>query len=259
MERFEVMVVTTFGREMTNGNGRRSSGRAADPGLCRLVGLMAAVALAVAAGDARANAASMIKGPLPPPDAAVASVGDVQAYQIAPADTLQIEVFNVDSLNRQVQVDSSGRIDFPLIGGVVAARKTAPQLAAEIAGRLQEKYLQSPRVTVFVKQSATRRFTVEGAVKSPGVFDWGDRVTLLQAMAQAKGAEPSARVDKVLIFRTVQQKRVAGVYNLEDIRSGKVDDPDVYPDDVIVVADSKAQRAFQRLLSATPLFYFMPH
>jgi polysaccharide export outer membrane protein len=176
---------------------------------------------------------------------------------IAPSDTLQIEVFNVDAMNRTVQVDATGRVDLPLIGGVQAADRTASGLAKEIAQRLGDKYLQNPKVTVFVKSSATRRFTIEGAVKEPGVFEWQERTTLMQVIAKAKGADPSARIDRIMVFRKISNQRVAGIFNLTQIREGKVDDPEIYPDDLVVVSDSASARWWRAILGASPLYMIL--
>src|SRR3569833_2590681 len=44
-------------------------------------------------------------------------------YKIGPQDTLEIDVFQLNDLNRTVQVDSSGQILLPLLGQEPAAGK----------------------------------------------------------------------------------------------------------------------------------------
>ncbi len=43
---------------------------------------------------------------------------------LSPNDLLEINVFQVDNLNRTVQIDASGQISLPLIGTIKAAGKT---------------------------------------------------------------------------------------------------------------------------------------
>ncbi len=43
---------------------------------------------------------------------------------LAPNDVLEISIFQADTLNRTVQVDSAGRISMPLIGVIQAAGKS---------------------------------------------------------------------------------------------------------------------------------------
>lgn len=68
---------------------------------------------------------------------------------LSPNDLLEINVFQVDNLNRTVQIDAGGQISLPLIGTVKAAGKTVRQLEKEIETAYGAKYLQSPDVTVF--------------------------------------------------------------------------------------------------------------
>ncbi|PVE49742.1 polysaccharide export protein, partial [Sphingomonas sp. TPD3009] len=39
---------------------------------------------------------------------------------IGPLDTIQVDVFNVPELSREMQVDASGRISMPLVGTIDA-------------------------------------------------------------------------------------------------------------------------------------------
>jgi polysaccharide export outer membrane protein len=190
---------------------------------------------------------------LPPPDPVGNSVSPQDEYRIGPLDTLEITVFGVDNLKRTLQVDAAGQINFPLIGAVPASPKTPLQLSDELAQRLGQKYLQSPQVTVFVTKSMSQKFTVEGAVKESGVFDLYGRTTLLQAIAMARGVEDNATLRKVVVFRVIERRRVAAVINLSDVRSGKVEDPQIYAGDIIVVPSSSSDRILRRIIGVTPL------
>jgi len=78
-------------------------------------------------------------------------------------------------------------------------------------------------------------------------------VTLMRAVAAAKGLNEYARLDDVVIFRTVQGERMAALYNLGAIRRGLYADPRIYADDVVIVGDSEARRRFQQFIQALPL------
>ena len=190
---------------------------------------------------------------LPAPDPAAEAAVQQQDYRIGPLDTLEISVFQVDNLKQSIQVDAAGQIDFPLIGLVTAVPKTPRQLADEISAKLGERYLQSPQVNVFVRQSVSQRFTVEGSVKNPGVFPIVGRMTLLQAIATAQGVDNVANVKAVVVFRTIKQQRLAATVNLNEIRAGRFGDPQIYAGDIIVVSVSKSRRALQDIVGMTPL------
>lgn len=188
---------------------------------------------------------------LAPPDPA--SVQPMREYVVGPLDTLEVSVFQVDDLNRTVQVDSQGRIDLPLVGAISAAGSTTAQIQAVIADRLSEKYLQSPQVSVRVKESISQQVTVEGAVTRPGVFPVSGRTTLLQAIALAQGPKPEANEKQVAIFRTINNRRAAAVFDLTAIRQGKAEDPEVYGNDVVVVERSGAKSFLNELRGIAPI------
>jgi len=175
-------------------------------------------------------------------------------YRIGPLDTLEIRVLNVDELNQTTQVSATGTIVFPLIGQITAASKTPNDLAKEISGALSTRFVKNAQVSIFVKQAISQKFTVEGAVNLPGIFDLVGDLTLLQAIATARGVQDTADVRNIVVFRTVEAKRRAAVVNLADVRKGKATDPRILPGDIIVVADSGSQRAWRRIIGATPLF-----
>lgn len=228
------------------------------------LGLAAAAVMAAPGGPAAAkgpdldsSATTLSATELPKPDAVAEAVDQEQDYEIGPFDILDVAVFQVEMLSKTLQVDGAGHIEYPMIGEITAAGKTPKQLGEEIAANLDKTYLRSPQVTVYVRDSASQRFTVEGAVKTAGVFPLKGRMTLLRAIATAQGVDQDAKLRNVVIFRTVNQKRMAGVVNLGDVRTGKVNDPQVYAGDVIVVPMSGTRKAFRDLISATPLLFFL--
>lgn len=172
---------------------------------------------------------------------------------IGPLDTISIDVFNVPDLSREVQVDQGGSISLPLIGVLDARGKTSVELAHAIENALRLKYVRDPAVTVNVKSSVSQVVTVDGQVTEPGLYPVTNQMTLGRAIASAKGVSEFAKLDDVVILRTVNGQRMAGLYNLTAIRRGLYVDPAVYPNDVIVVGDSPARRIFKDFVSVTPL------
>jgi polysaccharide export outer membrane protein len=63
-----------------------------------------------------------------------------------------------------------------------------------------------------------------------------------------------ARLQDVVIFRTVGEQQMAALYNLSAVRRGAYPDPEIFAGDVIVVGDSPARRLFRDVLQASPLF-----
>ena len=173
-------------------------------------------------------------------------------YKIGQQDILDISVFKVSDLNRTVQVSESGTINYPLIGDVPAAGRTPTEMEQFLTAKLGAKYLQSPQVTVTVKEYNSQRVTVEGAVKKPGVYPLRAKTTLLQMVAITDGLTEVAESDLVL-FRQTNGKRTATRYDVDELRAGRIEDPVLLAGDVIVANASGAKTAFQNVLKALPL------
>jgi polysaccharide export outer membrane protein len=172
---------------------------------------------------------------------------------IGPLDTIQVDVFNVPDLSREMQVDASGRIAMPLVGTVDARGKTAQELAAAVETALRGRYVRNPEVTVNIKTSVSQVVTIDGQVVEPGLYPVTNQMTLLRAIASAKGMNEFARTEEVVILRTVEGRKMAGLYDIEAIRRGAYDDPPIYANDVIVVGDSPQRRLFRDFVSVAPL------
>lgn len=190
---------------------------------------------------------------LPAPDRSDL-VSETRPYLIGPFDKLIIDVFGIDELSKkEVQTDASGRISFPLAGIVEAAGRTPAEVEEEIEGRLRNRYVRDPQVTVNLKETVSQVITVDGQVKEPGLYPVIGKMTLMRAVATAKGTAEFAKLDDVVIFRTVKGQDLAALYNLAAIRRGNYADPEVFANDVVIVGDSKARRLFKDALQIVPL------
>jgi polysaccharide biosynthesis/export protein len=174
-------------------------------------------------------------------------------YKIAPLDVVEVSVFGVKDLDRTVQVSSSGMISLPLVKQVRAGGRTQAQLERDIAAKLEATYLQSPQVSVFVKEYNSQRVTVDGAVKKPGIFPITGSVSLLQAIALSEGLNELADPSGILLFRTVDDKRMAARFDLKAIRSGKVQDPLLQAGDIVMVDQSAARTTLNDVKNVLPL------
>ena len=188
---------------------------------------------------------------LPPPDRNDLTASDRPSL-IGPLDTIQIDVFNVPEFNREIQVDSSGRISMPLVGTIDASGKTAGELASAIASALRGRYVRNPDVTVNIKSSISQVVTMDGDLVEPGLYPVTNQMTLLRAIASAKGLAQFARSEDVVILRTVGGQKMAGLYNIDEIRRGSYDDPAIYANDVVVVGDSPQRRLIRDLIQIAP-------
>ncbi|HVU30246.1 MAG TPA: polysaccharide biosynthesis/export family protein [Sphingomicrobium sp.] len=201
--------------------------------------------------DSSSTAVSVVQQ-LPAPDVTT-DAQDFTNYQIGPMDELVVDVFGAPDLKRDGQVDSAGNISLPLVGNISVGGKTPAEASHAIAEALRGKYLKDPQVTITIAKVNPRTVTVDGAVSQPGVYPVTGRMTLQEAIASARGAANVANLDNVVIFRTVNNQKMAALFSLRQIRSGHMNDPQIYGNDVVVVGED-AMRRFLRDFTIFPRF-----
>ena len=210
---------------------------------CLLAGLALPLSATAAGADNEAAVPAAAASVAAPADPLKEIVDD---YRIGPSDLLEVSVFQVPELSRTVRVNSRGGLTLPLIGEIQAGGLTGQQLEARIAQRLQEKYLQDPQVSVFIKEFVSQRVTVSGEVNKAGVFPISGRTTLMQAIAMAGGLGKFGDENDVKVFRDRRDgSREVLEYDLEAILQGQAEDPVVTTSDVIVVGKANGRAAFK--------------
>jgi polysaccharide biosynthesis/export protein len=215
-------------------------------------GLLVVAALAVAGCAGRGGSVPYEPTGFTAPDLQSQPVANA-SYPIGALDTVTVNVFGVESLSGDYKVDTQGKIDYPLLGSVQAQGRTTQELREQMAAALSQKYLQSPNIQVAVKERAEQTITVDGSVRNPGQFIVKGPTTLLQAVAMAKGTSEDANPSRVVVFRTIRGEKLAGAFDLQDIRRAKSEDPIIYGNDIIIVDGSRARQMYRDLLSTLPI------
>jgi polysaccharide export outer membrane protein len=140
----------------------------------------------------------------PPTSEPPSAVADNAAYVVGPGDTLSVFVYRSPELSvPDLPVRPDGRISVPLIEDIVAAGKTATQLAREIESRLK-KYVKDPSVTVIVRGFVgplDRQVKVIGEATEPVALPYRDHMTVLDVMIATKGLTKFAAGNSAIIVR----------------------------------------------------------
>src|SRR5713226_5458711 len=128
-------------------------------------------------------------------------------YVIGNGDVLNVDVFDVKELSREVRVSQTGSIGIPLIPvRLHVAGLTEVQAEQKIAEVLEANGLVShPEVSVSVKERKSKPVTVVGAVGHPMVYQADRPVTLLEVLAEAGGVANDAG-DTVIVTRPVKEQ-----------------------------------------------------
>lgn len=185
----------------------------------------------------------------------------IEQGAIQPGDRLYIRVLGEPDLTSdQYWVDGSGKLQLPLAGELQAGGRTISQVQQEITDRLGARYVRDPAVAVSIVQHAQNSVTVEGEVQKAGRFEAAPGLTLIGAMALAQSTTRDAKLGEVIVFRTVDNKRMAARFDLTDIRKGRAPDPQIIAGDTIVVGRSAIKGGWHEFLQAAPafsIFYYL--
>lgn len=180
---------------------------------------------------------------------------ETQPYRIGPDDTLSINTFFEPELSvASIKVDRSGQIAVPAIGSMIVENLTPGELAGKIENSYRGRLLVNPQVSVAVINSAARKVTVTGQVNQPGVYDVRAATTLLEALALARGESEIARLDEVVIFRSIDGQRMAARFDVSAIRNGAAADPRILENDLVVVGYSAAKGIWRDVRQSLPFF-----
>ncbi|MGD0929526.1 MAG: polysaccharide biosynthesis/export family protein [Candidatus Korobacteraceae bacterium] len=169
----------------------------------------------------------------PAGQASTSDAATVDALLLDVGDLLDVRVFDTPELSEKLRVDDRGEIVLP-VGGVVSVKGlTAEQAQTAIEQRFRRNHiLHDPHVEVFVLEYATQGVTVAGEVKTPGVYPWVAKQTVLGFISVAGGVTASA--SKTVTVSRKQREQVI-TFQLNNSPQGNGGDIDVQPGDRILV------------------------
>jgi polysaccharide biosynthesis/export protein len=126
-------------------------------------------------------------------------------YVIGNGDVIDVDVFDVKELSREIRVSQTGTIGLPLVPvRLHVAGLTEVQTEQKIAEVLEANGLVShPQVSVSVKERKSKPITVVGAVSHSMVYQADRPVTILEILAEAGGIANDAG-DTVIVTRPMQ-------------------------------------------------------
>lgn len=117
------------------------------------------------------------------------STNDVSGneYIIGPFDTLDIQVWNQQELNRTIELDQEAALTFPLIGKIFAKGLSISELEQLIEKKLADGFLDNPKVTVSVKEYKSQKVHIFGEVNKPGSYSIKGKTHILEVISEAGG------------------------------------------------------------------------
>ena len=116
--------------------------------------------------------------------------------------------------------------------------------------------MENPQLTVFIAEYMSQRVTVEGAVREPGIFSLTGRTSLLQMIALSKGLDAMANPAGIVVYRELEGRRYAAAFDIREIRAGRMVDPELLGNDIVVVDFSGARSNMRDFLMTLPMLAF---
>jgi len=138
-------------------------------------------------------------------------------YRVGPKDLLEIKVFGIDELNQTVRVSEEGKISLPLLGEIEVEGLTQNGLVLKLEELLKEKYLQDPKVSIFIREYQSKRVSVLGAIRTPGPIEILGRQTLLQVISEAGGLTNEAGSDIIVIRQLADGSSTSLKISIDDL------------------------------------------
>ncbi len=173
---------------------------------------------------------------------AAAGAKDAQ-YVVGVGDVLQLNVWQVPSLDRQLTVRADGMIVLPMAGEMRATGNTLQQLEEQIARRLTDFNRNVNQVSLSVTEFKSRSIYVLGRVVSPGKYAYADAINLFDLVREAGGfAEDALRTRVKVVHRQGDQERVEYANVEAALNAGTIDAlPMVRAGDTVIVSKRNGQ------------------
>lgn len=127
-------------------------------------------------------------------------------YRIGAGDVIEIKIEDAPELSVSRRVAANGTFLMSFLGRVKAEGKTPEELEKQIADGLRGRYLKNPQVSVVVTQYNSRSFFIQGAVRSPGVYQMEGKPTLLKLITVAGGLQDT-HGSTAFIIREMKDKK----------------------------------------------------
>jgi polysaccharide export outer membrane protein len=185
--------------------------------------------------------------------------GAEERYVLHPGDVLDIQYRYTPEFNQTVTVQPDGYISLEMGGDLKVAGRNLEQVRNGILARARTR-LQSPELTVVLKEFQRPYVVVAGEVAQPGKFELRENLTAVQAVLLAGGFKDSAKSSQILVFRKLNAE-TAEVKSLNFKTMNRTSDLEndltLQPGDMILVPRNRLSKIerYVRLASLATFLY----
>jgi len=179
-------------------------------------------------------------------------------YTLNPGDVLDIQYRFTPEFNQTVTVQPDGYVSLQIGGDVKVAGRDLAQVRSLILAKVRTR-LESPEITVILKEFQKPYVVVAGEVVQPGRIDMREKLTAIQAVLMSGGFKDSAKSSQILVFRKLNadtaEVRILNFKSLTRTRDLE-NDLTLQPGDMIMVPRNRISK-IERYVRIASLAAFM--
>lgn len=179
-------------------------------------------------------------------------------YTLNPGDVLDIQYRYTPEFNQTVTVQPDGYVSLQIGGDVKVAGRDLAQVRNLILAQVRAR-LESPELTVILKEFQKPYVVVAGEVAQPGKLEMREKLTAVQAVLMAGGFKDSAKSSQILVFRKLNadtaEVRSLNFKTLTRTRDLE-NDLTLQPGDMILVPRNRISK-FERYVRIASLAAFL--
>lgn len=165
-------------------------------------------------------------------------------YRLGSGDIVSVSVWKNPDLSVRVPVRPDGYISVPLVGDVLAGKRTPDEVARDTESKLLQ-YIRTPKVSIIVEELNSDEFKnrvrVVGGVAEPKSISHREGMTVLDLVLEAGGINEFSSPEAAKLYRTINgDTKVYPVYLESILKEGVLDtNYGLYPGDVISIPERR--------------------
>lgn len=165
-------------------------------------------------------------------------------YRLGAGDIVSVSVWKNPDLSVRVPVRPDGYISVPLVGDVLAGKRTPDEIARDTENKLLQ-FIRTPKVSIIVEELNSDEFKnrvrVVGGVADPKSISHREGMTVLDLVLEAGGVNEFASPEGAKLYRTINgETNIYPVFLESILKEGVLDtNYNLYPGDVISVPERR--------------------
>jgi len=165
-------------------------------------------------------------------------------YRLGSGDIVSVSVWKNPDLSVRVPVRPDGYISVPLVGDVLAGKRTPDEVARDTEQKLLQ-FIRTPKVSIIVEQLNSdeykNRVRVVGGVAAPMSITHREGMTVLDLVLEAGGVNEFASPESSKLYRTVGgDTKIYPVFLESILKEGVLDtNYSLFPGDVVSIPERR--------------------